>query len=442
MTIPLYRFLEVAVYSLMNLLPYLAVALHTFRRHLRFSKPVTVGLVGVISVIHIMLGYLEAFRVVPSQTVSLMKMVVYAGFFFLLVKDQIGRLAFVLLVFSNLGNLVTNCAKCLEGIVFGDLALEACRWSLTVCMVVMHLVITVPVVFFVRKNFNSQVPINTQSWWYIWVIPATFYIIWYQHLYFSGQDSLSVALDWHQALFLVIINAGAFVVYRTAVALLFEQQKNAQLEKRSYLLSLQTLQHENLQQRINEARQAKHDVHHHAHLIREYLHSGKLTELENYLEQYTASLPDTQLPVYCPHYETNILLSYFVQEAKKHHIEMDVMVQFSEKIRLTEITMSIMLGNLLENAIDGCKELPPDQRKITVRGKHSSGFVFLEVTNPFAGKLKKNSSGFFLSTKVDGHGLGLHSVADLAERHSGVFEVSVEENTFRAAVMLQELPES
>lgn len=438
MSIPFYRYLEVAGFSLLNLLPFLAIAIYAFRKHLRFSMGVSNLLVVIMMLLQIGIGYIIAFCAVGTETASLVATVIYAGFCILLVKDQPGRIGFILLILSNLGNLVSVCAKYIESLIFGQMALETYRWSLLVCMVIMHLVITVPTSFYVRKYFNSSVPVQTKSWNYIWIIPATFYAIWYQHLYFSGHEGLMVAMDWHQVLFLVVINAGAFVVYHMAILLLFEQQKSAQLEKDNYLMSLRTLQHDNLQQRINEARQAKHDVHHHVHLIQEYLRDGKLAELEKYLEQYAASLPDTQSLVYCQHYETNTLLSYFAQEAKKHYIKMDVFVQFPEFIRLPETTMSTVLGNLLENAIDASKEIPVGERKITVRGKYSGGFVFLEISNRYGGKLKKNGTGGFLSTKANGHGLGLHSVEHLVERYQGVFEVDAKSDTFRVTVMLQE----
>lgn len=43
---PLYRMLEVCVYSLTNFLPFLAMALYPFRRRLRFSPAVAAALVG------------------------------------------------------------------------------------------------------------------------------------------------------------------------------------------------------------------------------------------------------------------------------------------------------------------------------------------------------------------------------------------------------------
>lgn len=439
--IPIYRFVEVGAYSILNLMPFLLLAIYPFRRHLRFSCSATNGLIIAFMPVQMLLGCLAAFSPVGSEIMSLVSTVIYAGFYFLVIKEQPGKLLFVLLVFSNLGNLVTVCAKYLEGMVFGQLAMEAYRWSLLICMLVMHGAITVPVAFYVRKYFTSNVPIETKSWRYLWIVPATFYVTWYYHLYFSGMDSLLVALDIHHAIFLVIINLGAFVVYHMTILLLFEQQKSTQLTQRNYLLTLNNIQHENLQQRINEARQAKHDVRHHIHLIQEYLHDGKLAELEAYLDQYNASLPSTQSILYCQHYETNSLLGYFVQQAQEQGVAMDVFVQLPEHIALPETTLSVLLGNLLENAIDACKEMPADSGKektVTVRGRYDNGFVFFDISNTYSGTLKKTTAGEFLTTKKSGQGLGLGSVSHLVKYHNGVLEVDSTEDTFRVSVMLRE----
>ena len=442
MSIPFYRYLEVGLFAILNLVPFLLTAMYPFRHRLRFSYGVTWTLIGSLIAIQQCLGILAAFSPVGSEIMSLMSTVIYAGFFILAIKDNIGRLAFVLLVFSNLGNLVTVCAKFLEGVIFGDLALEAYRWSMNVCMLIMHSIITVPVAFYVRKHFTSSVPIRTGTWHYLWAVPGTFYAIWFYHLYFTGHSGLEVALDIHHTSFLVIINLGAFAVYHTAIRLLLEQKKSHDLTENNYLLTLQTLQHENLQQRINEARQAKHDVRHHTQLIREYLRDGKLQELEAYVEQYCDALPDAQSVLYCGHYETNVLLGHFAQRAQAEGIEMDIFVQFPEKIALPETTLSVILGNLLENAIDGCKTVKTGEKKLKVRGKAASGFIYLEISNTFSGTVKKNKAGEYTSTKSHGQGLGLRSVAQLVEFHQGVMDIDHQDGLFQVSVMIQEKKEA
>ena len=438
MNIPFYRMLEVAAYSMLNLMPFLLLAMYLFRRNLRFPRTTTAILVLIMAAIQIHLGFLTAFFYVSSEVMSLISTFIYAGFLFFVVKDNVGRLSFVLLVLANLGNLVSICAKCMEGMLFGELALQNYRWSMLLCMVVMHLLITLPVTIYMRRYFTSRVPIHTKYWAYLWIIPATFYAIWYYHLYFAGHSSQEIAMSLKHALFLLIINAGALVVYHFSIVLLFAQAENAKLTQNNYLLTLRNIQYEHLQQRIDEVRQIKHDIRHHALLSLEYLRGGKLPELEAYLEQYCNSMNNTQTIVYCQNYEVNSLLNYFVQQARQYGVTVDVQVQFPQDIALTETTLAVLLSNLLENAVDACKEIESGEKKISVRGKVSDGFVYFDIANNYTGVLQQTRKGDFLTTKEDGTGLGLRSVSHLVKLHKGVLEVDTKDNIFRVSVMLRE----
>ena len=119
---------------------------------------------------------------------------------------------------------------------------------------------------------------------------------------------------------------------------------------------------------------------------------------------------------------------------------MDVFVQFPKVIALTETTLSVLLGNLLENAVDACKEIDDGEKKITVRGKVDDGFVYFDISNNYTGTLSKTKNGNYVTTKKDGNGLGLQSVSHLVKLHNGVWEVDSHGNIFRVSVMLREQP--
>ena len=434
--IPGYRFLEVVLASLLNTVPFLVLAVYPFRRQLRFPVPGTVAAAVLFGLLQIATDLFGTFSQIPAGIPPLITTGLWTAFYFSLVKDRFGRLLFVLLVLSNAANLVKVLAKCLEGFLFGSLALESCRWSFCLCLVMAHVVVTVPLAFFIRRYFIKGIPIQTSRWCYLWLIPGIFYVIWYYHLYFVG-NSLEVALDHRNALFLLFINIAALLVYHTVILLLMEQKKATALLQENHLLSMGKLQYDNLQQRINEARQARHDLRHHTYLIREYLREGKFQELEAYLDNYTAPLLDPQSITYCQHYVTNTLLGYFVSQARAQDIETDVFVQLPETIRLPETAISVVLGNLLENAIDACREVA-GEKKITIRGKAAMEAVFFEITNTYNGNLNRSESGGFLSTKDAGQGIGLESVRQMAQRFGGMLELDPQGNLFRASVLLPE----
>lgn len=116
---PVYRFIEIIVYSLLNFLPFLALALYPFRHSLRFSRGVTGILIGLLSVIQVMLGAWVSF--VPGNhaaIASALSTALYAAFYFLAVKKHFGKTLFTLLMISNLANFAVISAKCIEGLLF------------------------------------------------------------------------------------------------------------------------------------------------------------------------------------------------------------------------------------------------------------------------------------------------------------------------------------
>ena len=94
---------------------------------------------------------------------------------------------------------------------------------------------------------------------------------------------------------------------------------------------MQTVQYENLQEKITEVRRAKHDVRHHITLMQEYLNTKNYTALSEYLKQYRMSLPDDTPVQFCANPAANAVLVYFAQQAKEQGITYLVKTEIPEK---------------------------------------------------------------------------------------------------------------
>ena len=127
---PLYRLVEVGIYSLLNFLPLMVLALYPFRHRLRFSKTATVGLVVALSLVQIFLGWQAAFFSTNAGLLSAVSTLLYAAFYFFAVKVKVGKTGFTLLLLSNNASFIVITSKCLEGILFPSLAYEShLRWK-------------------------------------------------------------------------------------------------------------------------------------------------------------------------------------------------------------------------------------------------------------------------------------------------------------------------
>lgn len=102
----LFRIIEVIVYSLLNFLPFLVLALYPFRHSLRFSKGVTGLLIGLLTIIQVLIGICVAFVSGNYAAVaSVVNIILYISFYFLAVKKHFGKTLFTLLMLSNLASL-------------------------------------------------------------------------------------------------------------------------------------------------------------------------------------------------------------------------------------------------------------------------------------------------------------------------------------------------
>ena len=431
---PVYRFIEIIVYSLLNFLPFLALALYPFRHSLRFSRGVTGILIGLLSVIQVLLGAWVSF--VPGNhaaIASALSTALYAAFYFLAVKKHFGKTLFTLLMISNLANFAVISAKCIEGLLFPALAMQSYRWSFSMMLFAVEILLSVPIFLYMKSVFTPAVEKEPSGfeWRYLWLIPATFYIVWYFAIYsVVSRSALEIALHPKNTLFLFIINVGAILIYYVVTRLILEQNQTLELEEKNHQLSMQAVQYENLQEKITDARRAKHDA-----LMQEYVNHGELEALRRYLDRYSASLPDDSLIRFCENAAANAVLLYFAQQAKDNDIDYIVNAEIPGNIFVSDTDISVLFGNLIENAIDACKEESGDDRKIDIRAMLKGSTLCVTVDNTFTGTLRRTTDNEFLSTKHKGRGLGTQSVKSIAEQYGGVCRFEVKDGMFCASVM-------
>ena len=435
----LFRIIEITVYSMLNFLPFLVLALYPFQHSLRFSKGITGMLIGLLTIIQVLLCAWVCF--VPGDhtaIASATSTILYIAFYFLAVKKHFGKTLFTLLMIFNFANLNVISSKCLEGFFFPVLATQDYRWSSSLMLLTVEICLSVPVFLYMKAVFTPA--INNEpsgfEWRYLWVIPVTFYLMWYYVLYGNtSHSSLEIALQPKNSLFLFAINIGASLIYYVVTRLILEENRILKLQEKNHELTMQAMQYENLQEKITDARRAKHDVRHHIVLIQEYLTEGKLDALHDYLDTYNKSLPDDSHVRFCENTAANAVLLYFAQHAKDNNIDYIVKVNIPNDIFISDTDISVLFGNLVENALEACRNESVNDRKILIRASLTGSSFCLTVDNTFPGTLRRTNDDKILSTKHKGTGLGTQSVKSIAAHYNGVCRFETKDGMFCASVM-------
>lgn len=144
--------------------------------------------------------------------------------------------------------------------------------------------------------------------------------------------------------------------------------------------------------------------------MQEYLNTGRLDALSEYLKRYGESLPNDTLIRLCENTAANAVLLYFAQQAKSNGIDYIVKAYIPSDIFVTETNIS-------------------------VNASFENGMLCITVDNTYTGTLKYTSAGNIVSTKHSGSGLGTQSVKNIAARYCGICRLEAKNGMFYASVL-------
>lgn len=113
--------------------------------------------------------------------------------------------------------------------------------------------------------------------------------------------------------------------------------------------------------------------------------------------------------------------------AKEKGIDFILKIFIPEELPINQCDMGIVLGNILDNAIEATEKCNFSAKKIEIIMGIKKEALVLVVKNPLVGSLKTNKDGKLLSTKEDSkrHGYGINSVIKVARKYNG--DVIIEE---------------
>ncbi len=134
------------------------------------------------------------------------------------------------------------------------------------------------------------------------------------------------------------------------------------------------------------------------------------------------------------------ILSQKQKQSQERQIRLDVAHHLYDIQRISDIDLSVILGNALDNAIEATAQTEDiNRRVISLSLKTEKGLLSIKLKNPITGPLITRN-GQYLSTKPDhkNHGLGLSSIRLLVEKYQGLMQIDTTENTFSLTILLHD----
>lgn len=210
-----------------------------------------------------------------------------------------------------------------------------------------------------------------------------------------------------------------------------EAEADLALTKRR--ITMQQSYYDQIVTQMDEVRRMRHDIRHHRAVLSTLIKNGDIVALSEYLDA-ASTLEEPQIVT--GNLAADSILSYFLDIAKPLGINTELNLAIGRDTPISDSDLCIMLGNLIENAVDAQKYLEQEQRFIRITAKSDSQTFTLAVDNHFDGTLIKEDEDIVSRKEGGGHGIGLHSVRSVCEKYGGVMQIEVEGNMFMLGIVI------
>lgn len=179
----------------------------------------------------------------------------------------------------------------------------------------------------------------------------------------------------------------------------------------------------------------RHDYHNHIQALLAL--SGDEEKTKEYLLKLNDDLMQVDTVLKTGNVMVDAILNSKLSLIQSKKIKVNAKAAVPKKLKISEIDLCVIIGNLLDNAMEACLRQPEeDQRFIRVFIGVLKDQLYISVSNSVGGNIKKSGKTYLSSKGSETHGFGLMRIDRLAEKYNGYVNRQNEEGVFATEVLL------
>ena len=180
----------------------------------------------------------------------------------------------------------------------------------------------------------------------------------------------------------------------------------------------------------------RHDYHNHIQVLKAHMELHHYDEAGHYLDMLNEDLASVDTVIKTGNVMVDAILNSKLTLIKEKEINVDATAIVPQNVPFSGIDLSVLIGNLLDNAMEACMQIPDkEERFIRIYIDIVKKQLYISITNSMNGQAKKNGLQY-LSTKAGVHGFGLMRIDRIAAKYGGFINRQNEEGVFATEVML------
>ncbi len=244
-------------------------------------------------------------------------------------------------------------------------------------------------------------------------------------------------------IFILII---IFCILLTSLITILISKSRLQKKLENFQDNVLKKQRDEVQNIYQTMRAWRHDYHNHMQSIKALLSMGKEEELSEYLDNLEKDLDSIDIAIRTGNVGLDAILSSKVSIARKNNIEVNCTAKVPKELKITDVHLCAIVGNLMDNAIEACEKIKCCEgskaheestvpRFIRIYIGLFKSQLYISVSNSTCEKHRRRLSEL-VTSKLGEHGFGLHRIDKIAEKYDGYVNRKNEPGVFATEVML------
>lgn len=370
-------------------------------------------------------------------------------YYHLIFHSSVYETAFAFFVLESYVHIVSFFSNILAGALPAPFTYIEASSRFLLCYAFV-LAVTLPLMVFfvhrfVKRLMDAASGMPAVFWNYLWGVPFAFYLVTtmkvFQRQAFPEeltQLSILVSVAWVIGIFAVNI-----LVIRMALEIIQLTRDHAQLELASLLVEKEKDQYQRIKRDIEATSKFRHDMRHHLMGLEGYLEKNDTDGALGYLRKITREAAPDENVILCDNCAINAIACHFFERARLCGTEVSSTLLIPDTLSDSENDLCVVLGNLIENAVEACERQQDGARFIHVTASFTSKRDFcIMVENSFDHEIQYDKNGNFLSSKRSTNaakegGIGLLSIDSIVKKYNGTLSREIEKNTYRVLILLE-----
>lgn len=281
------------------------------------------------------------------------------------------------------------------------------------------------------KMIKNEIKISPMHWLAIITIPSSTSLSTFMLITANTGYRLSLILMEISILF--FINIFVFYLYDALIKSYHEKMEKELLyqQNNAYIKQFDIINRS--QENIKILR---HDLKNHMSVLQALIEKNDSIEALQYMHSIFNFINCGDEYVKSGNTEVDSILNYKMHEAQKRGIEVYMNLSIPEKLNIKPFDLSIVLGNLLDNAIEAASKLGKE-KVIKASVELDRNILYISISNPFDGKLLYKAGKLKTTNKEkENHGFGLSSMKKAIGKYNGTINIHHTDTMFYADVLM------